>query len=64
MTDHYDALRNAASPTDFCVALEAIACELAEQGAQLDSDWQDIKAGRPWRNISKDLDKVAAKFGT
>ncbi len=62
MTDNYDALRNAASPEQFCATLEAIACELVQGAQNLDCDWQDNHAGDPWRTLAKSLDIVAATY--
>ena len=63
MTDNYDALRNADSPEQFCAILEALAMELEETAASLDSDWQNSNAGKPWRNLAKSLDLVSNTFG-
>ena len=61
--DCYDMLRDAASPDAFCAVLEMVADQLRYEGAELDGDWQDDSAGQPWRNIARDLDKTAGKYG-
>ena len=62
MSANYEALRNAASPEQFCAVLEGIACELEDNSSDLDDAWQDDMAGEPWRVLAKSLQTVADTF--
>lgn len=62
MTDNYDALRNAASPEQFCASLEAIACNLHEDAAECEHFHQDRNAGKPWHVLAQSLEVVANTF--
>ena len=59
----YDHLRHADSPEQFCAALEAIALRLQEEASELDFNWQDDDAGKPWRKVAKGIERVSRTFG-
>lgn len=51
-----------ANPHDIADTIRLIADAMTEDGAELDSTWQDSSAGKPWRIIAKELRRAAIRI--